>query len=51
MALLLIFDNLKDIQFEEHTLIGEPFDPLHWQEFGLRFEEWQAAARRYHVLD
>jgi len=44
-------DELRDVQHEEHTLLGEPFDSLHWQEFGDRLQVWLATARSYGLLD
>jgi hypothetical protein len=29
------------------SMLGEPFDPLSWQEFGVPFEQWLTTVKSY----
>ena len=44
-------DELRDLQHEEHTLLTDPFDGLHWQEFGDRWLQWLATLKAYGLDD
>ena len=44
-------DELRDLQHEQHQLLQDPFDALHWQEFGDRWLQWLSTLKAYGLDD